>query len=459
MFMRLLRRSNDDSRSEKDGSKKQKKSEDKKQSKKDKAAKGKENLSDKKVHKGEKSLKAEKAPKEKVRKDGADPELAGRLREYGENYGLEEDPYLEGLSNAIDEGKNLAIWASNDVMTLLPHPDVDSVEGAIYSAMVLVRNVLVFVPVALTWLAVGKATTGFSLYTAKSSAASVVNFLQFWQNGYGVIAKEWTLSHVAEDDFFIIATVIILTFITPFMNRSAIKKAAAFEQDALRERLSLVIEVESFLFDKRRLTPLSIDSSLAQSFERVVEATRNLALASKRIEIGMKALPRQIESANQMDATAEEPIIHSKKEAKRERDDSRLSAREIEILQHKARENSAPKFETFDKREEFSSFDKRESERIANATETLDTVTKRVDVIVQSLPRRAHARKELKKVEIELTNARGELAELQGKLSKQQKKAAKRSDWKAAKQEAERNRAIKETKKLAKPAQIRGDHP
>ncbi len=251
---------------------------------------------DEKKRSGKKENRARKE-KDKERRDSANPELAARLREYGENYGLEEDPYLEGLSNAIEEGKNLSVWASNDVMTLMPHPDVESVEGPIYSAMVLIRNVLVFVPVALTWLAVGKATTGFSLYTAKSSAASVVNFLQFWQNGYGVLAKEWTLSHVAEDDFFIIATVIILTFITPFMNRSAIKKAAIFEQDALRERLTLVIEVESFLFDKRRLTPLTIDSALAKSFERVVEATQNLAIASKRIDVGLKALPRQIEGS------------------------------------------------------------------------------------------------------------------------------------------------------------------
>ena len=109
------------------------------------------------------SKKKERNRKEKANKGSSDPELAARLREYGENYGLEEDPYLEGLSNAIEEGKNLAIWASNDVMTL---------------------------------------------------------------------------SHIAEDDFYIIGTVIVLTFITPFMNRSAVKKAAAFEQDALRERLS-----------------------------------------------------------------------------------------------------------------------------------------------------------------------------------------------------------------------------
>jgi len=400
----------------------------------------------------EKILKEEKNPKEKERpnRDTSHPELAGRLREYGENYGLEEDPYLEGLSNAIEEGKNLSVWASNDVMTLMPHPDVESIEGPIYSAMVLIRNVLVFVPVALTWLAVGKATTGFSLYTAKSSAASVVNFLQFWQNGYGVLSKTWTLSHIAEDDFYIIGTVIILTFITPFMNRSAIKRAARFEQDALRERLALVIEVESFFFDKRRLTPLTIDSSLAQSFERVVESTRNLALASKRIEIGLKSLPRQFESADRS-AELPKPKIFATTEPQRPRSGgSDFSAREMEIIQYQKKNRSQPRFDEFDEFDDNidDNIDDNAEDSLLNASTTLDTASRRVEVIAQSLPRRAHARKELKKVEIELGNTRLELAELQGKLSKDQKKAAKEREWRAAKRGVERHRVLNETRKL-----------
>ena len=400
--------------------------------------------------------------KEKGRQDSANPELAARLREYGENYGLEEDPYLEGLSNAIEEGKNLSVWASNDVMTLMPHPDVESVEGPIYSAMVLVRNVLVFVPVALTWLAVGKATTGFSLYTAKSSAASVVNFLQFWQNGYGVLAKVWTLSHVAEDDFYIIATVIILTFVTPFMNRSAIKKATAFEQDALRERLTLVIEVESFLFDKRRLTPLTIDSALAKSFERVVEATQNLAIASKRIDVGLKSLPRQIESGDVEEvfignsrSNSEDPnnlrsSDYDEQFANFDDDNEKLSRKAKKEKKRKNKGNQDSHELVVIEREERDlqehEYIKRESHSVDQATATLEAVTKRVDVIAQSLPRRAHARKELKKVEIELDQTRNELMALQSKLKKKQKKAQRENEWKAAKREAERNKALSRPK-------------
>jgi len=419
-------------------------------------------------------------------KSWANPELAAKLREYGENYGLEEDPYLEGLSDAIAEGKNLAVWASNDVMTLMPHPDVEVVEGPLYSAMVLIRNVLVFVPVALTWLAVGKATTAFSIYTSRSAATSVVNFLQFWQNGYGLLSREWTLSRVAQFDFYIIATVILLTFVTPFMNRSSIRRVARFEQDAMRERLTLVIEVESFLFDKRRVTTESMDSTLVQSFERVVEASRNLAEASKSIESGLKNLPTsqpmQVIPAEVLAQLAkshnnvampstnghgpntnlqkdDEPAKESRHLSiaqmpdqvpisklpltKKER--SKLSARELEILQYKA---------TMQQREEMSnvlSLVENHSDRIESATETLDTVTKRVDGIVQSLPRRAHARKALKQVESELHETLDQLVDLQEKLGKRHKKAMRRSEIKHAKRDEERRKALENTKNLSNP--------
>ena len=388
-----------------------------------------------------KDRRGEKKGQKKFRKDSANPELAARLREYGENYGLEEDPYLEGLSQAIEEGKNLSVWASNDVMTLMPHPDVASIEGPIYSAMVLIRNVLVFVPVALTWLAVGKATTGFSLYTTKSSAASIVNFLQFWQNGYGVLSKAWTLSQVAEDDFYIIAAVIFLTFVTPFMNRSAVKRAARFGLDALRERLTLVIEVESFLFDRRRLTPLSIDSALAHSFERVVDATHNLVTASHAIQIGLNSLSRQIgtgEPSNQLLLNSQ-PLMEALDREGEVKGDS------LRGKKHRSPENDRRE-QTPDPQELKISpeptFSKRQTEIVENAAETLKTVQKRMRVVGESLPRRAHARKELKKVESELDQTRAQLVELQQNLRRKKKKAHMKSEWKSAQQEAERMKAL-----------------
>jgi hypothetical protein len=85
--------------------------------------------------------------------------------------------------------------------------------------MSVLRNSLVFLPVALTWFAISKATSAFALYTSDNSL-SVVNFLDFWENGYGVLASRWALSNVATLDFEIILLIIALTIAITFLDRS-----------------------------------------------------------------------------------------------------------------------------------------------------------------------------------------------------------------------------------------------
>lgn len=371
----------------------------------------------------------------RAKKEEKNVDLADRLRLWGESFGVEEDPYLEGLSNALAKGKDLAVWASNDVMALMPEPKIASTEGAIYTSLVLLRNVLVFVPVALTWLAVGKATTAFNAYTARSSAASVVNFLQFWQNGYGLLSKEWTLSRVAELDFYIIACVIFLTFITPFMNRSAIKSATRFENEAQRERLALVIEVESFLFQKRQITPLTMDSSLVRSLEKVVTASDNLAKASRGIKDGVKSLSTVVNAERHASAVGgalplpifkDEEASHSR-EMRLERDWL------LETIQSER------------------IFEKSEVSKIENTTRKLEQISRRLKGISDSLPRKSEARVNLSKIEVEIEETRSELESLQMKLVKHQKKLEKQKEWKSAKQELERSRATSKVKSNIHP--------
>ena len=370
----------------------------------------------------------------RAKKEEKNVDLADRLRLWGESFGVEEDPYLEGLSNALAKGKNLAVWASNDVMALMPEPKIESTEGAIYTLLVLLRNVLVFVPVALTWLAVGKATTAFNAYTARSSAASVVNFLQFWQNGYGLLSKEWTLSRIAELDFYIIAGVIFLTFITPFMNRSAIKSATRFENEAQRERLALVIEVESFLFQKRQITPLTMDASLIRSLEKVVSASENLNKASRGIKAGVKSLSAEVKAGHQLSPMGGISPLHTFKTEPSQSQELRLQRDWLlETIQSER------------------IFEKSEVNKIENTTRKLEQISRRLRGISQSLPRKSEARVNLSKIEVEIEGTRADLESLQIKLVKHQKKLEKQKEWKSAKQELERSRATSKVKSNVLP--------
>jgi hypothetical protein len=234
-----------------------------------------------------------KAPETKPsarKKMTGNPELAEKIRTWSKKRRLTKDAYLAGLADALENDEDLVVWASTDVLAIFPHAFVKPAESRLYSMLVLVRNVLVFAPVALTWLAISKATSAFAIYTTKETG-TVANFLQFWEDGYGYLGKDWTISHVAMLDFYIIAAVITLTLITPIMSHNAEARAEKEELDAERERIGLAVEVMAYLFDKRGVNTVTMNSALARSVQNLRSSSKSLNDAAKRIEKVSKSLP------------------------------------------------------------------------------------------------------------------------------------------------------------------------
>ena len=233
---------------------------------------------------------AKSGTRARKRSGGGDAELATKIRDWGKKRQLTNDAYLSGLADAIENDQDLTVWASTDVLANFPHAFIKPAESRLYSMLVLLRNILVFVPVALTWLAISKATTAFAIYTAKQTG-SVANFLQFWEDGYGFLSKSWTISHVAVLDFFIITAVIALTLVTPIMAQSADARAEREEVDAERERLGLAVEITAFLFDKKEVNTVTMSAALARSVQNLRTSTKLLSDSAKRIEKIAKSLP------------------------------------------------------------------------------------------------------------------------------------------------------------------------
>ena len=230
----------------------------------------------------------------KPRKPQAIDALATTIAQWISKYNLNNDPYLTGLLAAIEGKKDLHIWAELDPNDYLPHPDTDAggAKERLVRLLTVVRNVLVFAPVALTWAAVGAATTGFSKYI-EQNGADVVNFLEFWQNGYDILADEWKIGNVARLDFIIVLIVIALTL---YVSRAGyqveeIQHKAEVEID--RERLALAIEIHAALHDKRKITTVTMNASLAGAISRLVGATSSLDGAAKNIEKATRKIPKE----------------------------------------------------------------------------------------------------------------------------------------------------------------------
>ena len=215
--------------------------------------------------------------------------LAEKLERWVSLRGVKNDPYLQQLLEALHSRKNLHVWAEIQPLEFMPHPTslIQSTQTNLVRILTIVRNVLVFAPVALTWAAVSAATTGFAAYT-KENGASVVNFLDFWQNGYGYLADHWHIGEVARLDFLLVVVVIVLTLYVSLAGHKAHTARINEEIKIDQERAELALEITAVLHDKRKITTVTMNQALAGSISRLVSATQNLETAAKDIAKAQK---------------------------------------------------------------------------------------------------------------------------------------------------------------------------
>ena len=218
--------------------------------------------------------------------------LANSLQSWAEQYELGDDPYVAGLTAAVSSRKNLPMWASLNPLEYLPHAKVQS-NPRLHLAtliMTIARNALVFLPVALTWLAISKATNAFAIYTANNTL-QVVNFLDFWENGYGVLSKNWSLSSVATLDFMIIILIILLTISITLIEKRTKRVRLAEISELDEDRIRLAISISTYLFTQQKVTNVSMNQSLAKALRDILNSTDSLERTSKELNKTVKAIP------------------------------------------------------------------------------------------------------------------------------------------------------------------------
>jgi len=218
--------------------------------------------------------------------------LANQLTEWAKKYGCENE-LTNSLAKSLESKKDLYKWADLDPFNFLPFPihRRDERKIRLIGRLTILRNVLVFSPVALTWAAVSEATKAFEKYTSENDTA-VVNFLEFWQNGYGVLGDFWHLAEVARLAVIIIAIVILLTFYTSFQDQRISDSESGALQRLDNDRQVLATNLALFLSDKKKITNLTFNQSLAGAVQRLQSATNSLDSSAKEIYKASKKLPK-----------------------------------------------------------------------------------------------------------------------------------------------------------------------
>ena len=203
--------------------------------------------------------------------------LAELLELWARKYGFLNDPYIQKIIPALIRKKNLTMWSTIDPFKALPRPV--SRRGASFARAAKItnswRNALVFSPVAITWIAVGKATTAFERYVSENTNATV-NFLQFWQNGYGYLSDFWLISKVAFFDAIIVFSIILMTLGINYFWQISDGLTEKEEKELENERLQLAYALKEYLFTKRSITRLALNQSIASAVDNLVDATERL---------------------------------------------------------------------------------------------------------------------------------------------------------------------------------------
>ena len=153
------------------------------------------------------------------------PEISRQIADIAsllENVDERSSRRLSDLANAISSENGRQRWSDVDLRRAfntdrLSHAFAVKHEGGYAPKRIeladKLRNVLVLVPILLTWFAMGEAVRNYGNYI-EANPESATPFLVLWQNGFGGTTT-WlspSLSHVAFIDAILIGVIILLTF-------------------------------------------------------------------------------------------------------------------------------------------------------------------------------------------------------------------------------------------------------
>lgn len=229
--------------------------------------------------------------------------LAVKITNYAKKYNLVSDSYLIGLVKSLINKTDLHIWSDLNPFDHFPRAAAKKHEliTNVTKFMMIVRNVSVFIPIAVIWRAVGEATTQFEIYVSENSGA-ITNFLTFWQNGYGYLDYEYTIGHVAFVDFLIILGIIILTLILNLTGAvsDSIKAKEETELDREREQICLEIIRETYIFKKAE--PTALQAVFSQSISQMLRLLEELKDLTQSSKVAVSALDQVAQNINQEQA-------------------------------------------------------------------------------------------------------------------------------------------------------------
>jgi hypothetical protein len=225
-------------------------------------------------------------------------EALQKLQRFAVRHGHTQDPYLVLVNDALESGKNPQSLAILEPNQFLPSKSKTGPNSKTRLARLIagIRNVLIFVPVALTWAAVGEATIAFNEFVQRNSGTPA-NFLQFWQDGYGILDPFWSIGNIATIDFYLVSTIIVLTGIVSVLQAFAQRERSDWTAEFEIERRELAFRLELLRYPRRPASADELPRDIRLALGELRSALAK-AQSGKESAVAARRLEKQIQAAN-----------------------------------------------------------------------------------------------------------------------------------------------------------------
>jgi hypothetical protein len=211
--------------------------------------------------------------------------LADAVTSWAVRWEVNDNPYVRGIGDALATGDDLPAWSAIDPWTALPHAEPANGTNwtRISRVFVILRNILVFVPVALTWFAISEASRAFGNFV-DAKGDGQYNFLYFWQNGGpGYLDRAFQLPRIALIDFFIITVIVGLTLFAAMLNARGARQRSKYERMADEERDAIALKLAVAGHWEASASPESIAEAVAVALSELLQATHQVGDAADRL--------------------------------------------------------------------------------------------------------------------------------------------------------------------------------
>ena len=185
---------------------------------------------------------------------------------------------LEQLESDLRKNQRLNEWGQFALEDLLRPPRRDASRFIAHKVAAIVtffRNLVLFVPVAVTWLAIERAAVKF---LDKLELGINTTFLEVWLNGDIFL----TLATTAAIDAGLIGLLIVLTLVAQSFEVVADRSARQADESDERDFQSVLVNVGLFLHGFRSITPSALKSGLAEAVDNLRKSSEQLAAVSEK---------------------------------------------------------------------------------------------------------------------------------------------------------------------------------